>query len=82
MKTKENNNQPETDPRVLKIAAKIKKLRIEAGYSSYEKFAFDNDLPRVGYGKHEKGANITIASILRIIDIHKISLEEFFKDIG
>ena len=71
----------ELDPRLLKVSAKIKKLRIDAGYSSYEKFAFDNDLPRVGYGNHEKGANITLASLLRILDIHKITLQAFFEDI-
>ncbi|MDO1451076.1 XRE family transcriptional regulator [Rhodocytophaga aerolata] len=69
------------DPRILQIAAKIKRLRIEKGYSSYEKFAYDHDLPRVGYGNHEKGTNFTFASLLRILDIHNISMKEFFKDL-
>ena len=70
----------EIDPRIVKIAEKIKQLRKERGYTSYEQFAFDHDLPRVGYGNHEKGTNLTIVSLLRILDIHQISLAEFFKD--
>jgi hypothetical protein len=69
------------DPRILAIAKRIKELRIKKGYTSYEKFAFDNDLSRVGYGNHEKGRNIRIKSLLRIIDIHGITLEQFFKGI-
>jgi hypothetical protein len=26
----------------------------------------------------ERGANITLASLLKVLDIHKLSLEEFF----
>jgi len=35
------------DPRISKIADKIKQLRIDSGYNSHETFAFDNDLNRV-----------------------------------
>lgn len=68
------------DPRIKKIGEKLKKLRQERGYTSYETFAFDNNLPRVGYGNHEKGSNITIGSLLRILDIHKVPLKDFFSD--
>jgi hypothetical protein len=51
------------------------------GYSSYENFAFDHGLSRVSYGRHEKGSNITLASLLRILDIHKVTLQEFFADL-
>lgn len=69
------------DSRLLKVAQKLRQLRLQAGYKSYEAFAFDNDLPRVGYGRHEKGSNITMKSLLRLLDIHKVSLAEFFSDI-
>ena len=68
------------DLRVQKIADKIKKLRIEKGYSSHENFAWDNNLSRVQYWRIEKGSNITIKTLLSILDIHKISLKDFFKD--
>jgi hypothetical protein len=69
------------DSRILAIAKRIRELRVKKGYTSYEKFAFDNDLSRVGYGNHEKGRNIRMSSLLRIIDIHGITLEQFFKGI-
>lgn len=71
----------EVDERILKIAAKLKQLRIDANYSSHENFAWDNGLNRVQYWRIEKGSNITLKTLLSVLDIHKISLSEFFKDI-
>jgi len=69
------------DVRILKIAQKIKELRIQKGYSSHENFAWDNNLSRVQYWRIEKGSNITMKTLLSILDIHKISLSDFFRDI-
>lgn len=69
------------DPRLKQIAQKLKQLRVAKGYSSYEAFAFDHELPRVGYGRHEQGSNLTLNSLLRLLDIHQLSLAEFFADI-
>jgi hypothetical protein len=69
------------DPRLKQIAQKLKRLRVAKGYSSYEAFAFDHELPRVGYGRHEQGSNLTMTSLLRLLDIHQISLAEFFADL-
>lgn len=66
--------------RIKKIGERVKELRVKSGSTSYETFAFENDIPRVQYGRLERGsANFKIATLLRILDIHKISLEEFFK---
>lgn len=71
----------EVDNRIIKIANKIKELRIQKGYSSHESFAWDNNLNRVSYWRIEKGSNITLKTLFSILDIHKISLIDFFKDI-
>ena len=76
----QRNEIGEMDPRIMQIAARIRELRIAKGYSNHENFAWDNDINRVQYWKVEKGANITIKTLLKILDIHEISLEEFFKD--
>ena len=68
------------DPRLKQIAQKLKQLRLAKGYSSYEAFAFDHELPRVGYGRHEQGSNLTLKSLLRLLDIHQVSLADFFAD--
>jgi len=71
----------EEDLRILKIANKIKELRLQKGYSSHENFAWDNNISRVQYWRIEKGSNITMKTLLTILDIHNISLGDFFRDI-
>ena len=79
----ENQDLKETelDKRVVAIANKIKELRIQKGYTSHESFAWDNNLNRVQYWRIEKGTNITLKTHLSVLDIHGISLADFFKDI-
>lgn len=68
------------DDRIKKIADKIKELRIQAGYTSHENFAWDHGLSRVQYWRIESGSNITLKTLLKILDLHHISLHDFFKD--
>jgi len=70
------------DERLRAIGEKIKELRSEKGYTSYENFAWDNNLPRMQYWRMEKGTNFTIKNLLRILDIHGLTLREFFSDIN
>ena len=63
---------------LTKISQKIKHLRITAGYTSYEKFALDNDLDRKQYWRAENNSNLTLKSLITILNKHKISLEDFF----
>jgi len=67
------------EKRLALIGDKLKKLRVKAKYKSAETFAFDNELNRVQYWRMEKGANFTMQSLIRVLDIHKLTLEEFFK---
>lgn len=80
-KEKKNVNKPEDDERIQKIAEKIKALRIKAGFSNYEDFAWEYDIPRAQYWRLEKGTNFTMVTLLKILDAHKITLKVFFKDI-
>lgn len=82
MMSKDNSVPPPIDNRVLKIANKIKELRVSKGYTSHETFAWDNNLNRVQYWRVENGANITIKTLLTVLDIHKITLADFFRDIS
>ena len=67
--------------RVEQIGAHIKALRIKKGYTSAEIFAYEHNLNRISYWRMESGNNITMTSLFRILDIHRITLSEFFKDI-
>lgn len=64
---------------LIQIGKRLAKLRKEKGYSSYESFALDHDLSRMQYWRMENGkVNMTIKSLKRVLDIHKISFSEFF----
>ncbi|HWY38557.1 MAG TPA: helix-turn-helix transcriptional regulator [Bacteroidia bacterium] len=61
------------------IGEKLKALRVSRGYSSYENFAVENELSRMHYWRIEKGlTNLTVGSLCRILNIHEITIEDFF----
>jgi transcriptional regulator with XRE-family HTH domain len=63
---------------VLRLAARIKELRKEAGYTSYEIFAYEHEISRSQWGRYEKGEDIRFTSLIRICNIFGITLSEFF----
>ena len=71
---------------IKKIAAKVKELRIEAGYSSYESFALHAGINRNSYFRFEKksadgGENFTIALLLKIVRGLSMSMPQFIQHI-
>jgi transcriptional regulator with XRE-family HTH domain len=67
---------------VEKIAMRIKTLRIEGGYTSYRKFANEHDIEPKQYWNIEEGkTNFGIKALIRIVEIHGITMEEFFKEL-
>lgn len=68
------------DQRMVKISQRLRQLRMEKGYSSAEIFAYEHDLNRSSYWRMEKGYNMTVQSLLRILDIHGLTLKEFFEE--
>ena len=69
----------EAEKEIKKIGIRLKNLRKEAGYSNPDKFAYENNLNRSQYGKYEAGtSNPTIKTLITILNIHNISLSQFF----
>ena len=66
--------------KLKEVGIKIKELRIKQGYTSYEQFAIEHNLSRMYYWKVEKGQNITLAYLFKLLDIFKVSPQDFFKD--
>jgi transcriptional regulator with XRE-family HTH domain len=62
------------------LAARFKQLRRERGYTNYEQFAFDNELPRAQYGRYEKGGDLRFSSLLKVLQALNISLKDFFDE--
>ncbi|WP_439880920.1 XRE family transcriptional regulator [Pontibacter sp. MBLB2868] len=62
------------------IGKRLKEIRIQKGYSSYEAFALDHDLGRMQYWRLERGVNMTMKSLIRVLEIHQMTLQEFFSE--
>ncbi|WP_097046890.1 helix-turn-helix domain-containing protein [Flagellimonas pacifica] len=62
------------------VGRRIKELRIEAGYTSHETFANDHSFSRRNYWRIENGGDFKFNTLLRILEIHNVSLEKFFSE--
>jgi transcriptional regulator with XRE-family HTH domain len=64
-----------------KLEYKLDQLCVKNGYGSCEDFAIKNELSRMQYWRIEKGkTNITLRSLIVILNIHNLTLEEFFHE--
>lgn len=62
------------------LGERIRSLRISAGYSSYETFAYENEISRSQYIRYENGKDIRFSTLIRIITALGVSVEEFFSE--
>jgi hypothetical protein len=61
------------------IGIQLADMREQKGFATIKEFTTKYDLPEIQYWRMEKGkANITLKSLVRILSIHKLSLQEFF----
>jgi hypothetical protein len=79
-KPKPKKIQLDANQELKKLGSRIKELRIKNGYSSYEKFAFDNDISRAQVGRYEQGKDIQFSTLIRVCNALGVSLEEFFSE--
>ncbi len=63
-----------------KIGERLKEIRKAKGYKNYEAFAYEKKIPRAQYGRYERGSDLKLSSLLKILDAFDMTLEEFFKD--
>jgi len=49
MSKKSTSKNTERDPRIIQAGKKLRELRIEKGFSSYEAFAWEHGINRVQY---------------------------------
>ena len=65
---------------LLKIGNRIKSIRKEKGYSNYEHFAYETGINRVQYGRYERGEDLRMSSLIRVLDGFGMTLKEFFSE--
>lgn len=70
------------DPEIYlkQLGERLKELRIKGGHTNYEYFAYENNLGRSQYGKYETGGNIRFDTLVKIIQIHGMTMKEFFSE--
>lgn len=62
-----------------KIGAGLTKLRQKKGFDTAKAFIQHHKLPSIQYWRMESGkTNITLKSLKRILDIHKVDIVRFF----
>jgi len=75
-----NREQDIENKHLQNLGERLKHLRKEKGYTNYEQFAFDNEIPRAQYGRYEKGQDLRFSSLLKILKALDISLKDFFSE--
>lgn len=61
-----------------RLGKRIRELRLKKGFSNYENFAYDHDIPRAQYGRYEKGEDLRFLSLMKVVRALGVTLEEFF----
>lgn len=79
-KSKKRNTPIDIDKEIENLGNRIRELRKKKGFTNYEFFAYENRIGRSQYGNYEKGVDMRFSSILKLIEIHGLTLEEFFKE--
>ena len=69
-----------SEEELLKLGKRIKDLRIKAGHTSYEYFAYEHDIPRAQFGRYEQGKDLRFSSLVRIVNAFGITMNEFFSE--
>lgn len=80
-KSKVQKKKPLTQDQALEhLGERIRHLRIEKGYTSYEYFAYEHDFPRAQFGRYERGNDLRFTSLVKIANAFGLTLEEFFSE--
>ena len=63
-----------------KLGKRLKHFREKSGYTSYEYFAYENNVSRSQYGSYETGGNIQFDTLIKILKALKVSFKDFFSE--
>jgi len=69
-----------TEEGLKRLGERIKQLRLKKGYTSYEQFAYEHNISRAQFGRYERGKDLRVSSLLKILHALNVSLEEFFSE--
>ncbi len=64
---------------VQKIGKELRRLREQAGYTSFESFALEIEMDSGQYGKYERGKNMELFTLYHLLNHHNVRLDQFFE---
>jgi len=69
-----------TEEQLERLGKRMRELRISKGFTNYEQFAFEHELPRAQYGRYEQGQDLRFSSLLKVVKAFDMTLEAFFAE--
>lgn len=70
----------DTEVMLRKMGERIKSLRLSNGYTNYETFAYEHEIPRAQFGRYENGQDLRFSSLIKLVNAFGMTLEEFFSE--
>jgi transcriptional regulator with XRE-family HTH domain len=77
-KKKKKVTDAEIEKELAKIGARLKNLRKAKGVSRAELFAYEIDMASAQYTRYERGEDMYVSTLVRLIKEHKLSFQDFF----
>lgn len=70
----------DADKELQRLGRRIKSLRIQRGYSSYEYFAFEHNISRAQFGRYEQGKDLRYSTLVKLVSAFGLTIKEFFSE--
>jgi transcriptional regulator with XRE-family HTH domain len=66
--------------KIEQLGNRLREIRKAKGYSNYENFAYEHNIPRPQYGRYERGEDLKFSSLLKVLKGFDMTLKEFFSE--
>jgi len=76
------NEENQEFPELVLISERLKEIRKQKGFTNYEHIAFELGMSRSAYWRLENGANFNLKTLIKVLRLLDVSLEEFFQGIN
>lgn len=71
----------EKNPDLVKLGLRIRNLRFEKGFTSYEHFAYEHGFHRAQFGRYESGKDdIKFSTLIKLSNAFGMTIKEFLGD--
>ncbi len=78
---KEKRFKPlDSEEEIKKLGARLRQLRLQAGYTSAETFAYEHGISRALYGRYERGKDLRFSSLVKLANCFGMSVSELLQD--